>query len=369
MSVVSWLHRMGGALMLLVLSVACSQEAPQYPDQALLICNSNSDCPTDWECLPCLKAPRDAPPTKASAPRSSTMSAARLMSQVRAVAMAPVRPGNSATMAQPIPTPMARVNAAILPATAMRRIVGMKSSRTVRPVMRERATTTPTALRVPATLLAPALAHIVVMGFHNLNLRPARDANTNAYSTSEVCNNTCQGYAPRCGDGQLQTEEGETCDDGDANTDTYSGSLEVCDTTCRSSAPFCGDGIVSDSELCDDGAFNTNLYTTERTCNVTCDGDAPYCGDGVLQGSEVCDDGLTILMPTARRHVAIQPVVVPTTIVETASSMAPRSVTMVSQIRTSMQSLSIAIVVVMGILNTFVGMDRSPTVKRAMMET
>ena len=31
----------------------CSQEAPQYPDQALLLCNSASDCPTDWECLPC----------------------------------------------------------------------------------------------------------------------------------------------------------------------------------------------------------------------------------------------------------------------------------------------------------------------------
>ena len=31
----------------------CSQEAPQYPDQALLLCESASDCPTDWECLLC----------------------------------------------------------------------------------------------------------------------------------------------------------------------------------------------------------------------------------------------------------------------------------------------------------------------------
>ena len=29
------------------------QEAPQYPDQALLLCESAADCPSDWECLPC----------------------------------------------------------------------------------------------------------------------------------------------------------------------------------------------------------------------------------------------------------------------------------------------------------------------------
>ena len=41
-------------LALLVATLAsCSQEAPQYPDQALLLCNSASDCPSDWECLPC----------------------------------------------------------------------------------------------------------------------------------------------------------------------------------------------------------------------------------------------------------------------------------------------------------------------------
>ena len=43
---------MGAALLAAILP-ACSQEAPQYPDRALLLCESAADCPSDWECLPC----------------------------------------------------------------------------------------------------------------------------------------------------------------------------------------------------------------------------------------------------------------------------------------------------------------------------
>ena len=45
---ISYRHLIGAALFAAVLP-SCSQEAPQYPDQALL-CESASDCPADWEC-------------------------------------------------------------------------------------------------------------------------------------------------------------------------------------------------------------------------------------------------------------------------------------------------------------------------------
>ncbi len=124
---------------------------------------------------------------------------------------------------------------------------------------------------------------------------------------------------PQCGDGEIQVEEGEVCDDG-ANNGKYG----YCGTNCRASGARCGDGVIqaSDGEVCDDGVQNGHydkcaldclgagphcgdnyVDTPEETCddgtdngayngcNTTCDGVGPHCGDGVVNGDESCDDG------------------------------------------------------------------------------
>jgi MYXO-CTERM domain-containing protein len=49
-----------------------------------------------------------------------------------------------------------------------------------------------------------------------------------------------------CGDGVM--DEGEGCDDGDANSDTEA---DACRSDCT--LPSCGDGVTDDGEACDDG--------------------------------------------------------------------------------------------------------------------
>ena len=92
---------------------------------------------------------------------------------------------------------------------------------------------------------------------------------------------------PRCGDGIVQNETGEQCDDGNARAD------DRCDS-CR--VTFCGDNIVQAGagEVCDDG----NLQDTD-SCTTRCEW--ARCGDGIqrldaVAGSELyeaCDDGNT----------------------------------------------------------------------------
>ncbi len=55
--------------------------------------------------------------------------------------------------------------------------------------------------------------------------------NSDNYSHTKHCNSTCTNWAPYCGDGILQTEYGETCDDGN-NT-----SKDGCDSNCQTEPP------------------------------------------------------------------------------------------------------------------------------------
>jgi fibro-slime domain-containing protein len=88
----------------------------------------------------------------------------------------------------------------------------------------------------------------------------------------------------RCGDGVTQTEFGETCDNGEQNSDAAG---SACNTRCGIPA-VCGDGSVQAPEQCDYGAENnTGAY---GGCNVDCTL-AAYCGDGVKNGTEQCDYG------------------------------------------------------------------------------
>jgi fibro-slime domain-containing protein len=91
----------------------------------------------------------------------------------------------------------------------------------------------------------------------------------------------------RCGDGVLASDE--ACDEGAANGATYDG----CDAACRLT-PFCGDGVVQPEhgEVCDDGL---NLGMGASACAPGCRERGARCGDGVLQRDqgETCDDGNT----------------------------------------------------------------------------
>lgn len=128
-----------------------------------------------------------------------------------------------------------------------------------------------------------------------------------------------------CGDGIVQADNGEECDDGnghdgdgcsafcmkeacgngridpdevcdDGNTDDGDG----CSSTCRVSR-WCGNGIVDEGEECDEADRNNIICYAPygefcEYCNADCKTDKYLrgCGDGILQeGKEECDDGNT----------------------------------------------------------------------------
>ena len=82
---------------------------------------------------------------------------------------------------------------------------------------------------------------------------------------------------PYCGDGDVQPDLGEDCDDANDVDD------DACTNDCK--ATTCGDGEVQGDEECDDGnQIDTDGCTNACTFAV--------CGDGiVLDGKEQCDDG------------------------------------------------------------------------------
>src|SRR5690606_22426555 len=90
------------------------------------------------------------------------------------------------------------------------------------------------------------------------------------------CTDACT-LGPFCGDGAVQEDAGEVCDNG-FNDDTYAFSTEACGAGC-SAVPYCGDGTVqSDYELCDEGDDNSD--SAYNGCTTSCEW-GPYCGDGV----------------------------------------------------------------------------------------
>ena len=133
-------------------------------------------------------------------------------------------------------------------------------------------------------------------------------------STATTDPDSTTGPAPDCGDGVLNKDKGEQCDDGADNGDTKACTADcqlnvcgdgkqgpedecddgagnadnkACTTMCKPNV--CGDGLLLDGvELCDDGANNDDaLY---GGCTTQCQ-PGPRCGDGVVNGEEACDDG------------------------------------------------------------------------------
>ena len=89
-----------------------------------------------------------------------------------------------------------------------------------------------------------------------------------------------------CGDGIVSSVE--ACDDG-VNDGSYGG----CTPDCQF-GPYCGDGVVQTEhgEVCDDGL---NLGGDASACSPGCQSTGGVCGDGVVQtdNGEQCDDGNT----------------------------------------------------------------------------
>lgn len=98
---------------------------------------------------------------------------------------------------------------------------------------------------------------------------------------TDNCTNRCR-YAA-CGDGHVQPNANEVCDDGDAN----GGPNSTCNKDCKRKN-YCGDGKKDGKEECDDGNTN-NVDNCTNTCRKG------ICGDGIVQEmlNEQCDDGNT----------------------------------------------------------------------------
>jgi cysteine-rich repeat protein len=133
---------------------------------------------------------------------------------------------------------------------------------------------------------------------------------------SQICNNTCNGYTDNiaatcvvasCGNGVIETDAGEYCDDGSLN-----GVYGFCGNDCTyGTAFFCGDGKLAGGEACDCGVIPAMSFADSRaygagtgscadvngvyadspnaTCSWDCSGPASYCGDGTIDSGETCD--------------------------------------------------------------------------------
>ena len=109
-----------------------------------------------------------------------------------------------------------------------------------------------------------------------------------------------------CGNGTLDTDQGESCDDG--NTVSGDGCNAICQIEANYTCPepgkqcknlaICGNGFLTSNETCDDGntvggdGCSADCQTVELgwQCRVPGKPCTPRCGDGVITGSEACDD-------------------------------------------------------------------------------
>ncbi len=92
---------------------------------------------------------------------------------------------------------------------------------------------------------------------------------------------TTAGPDPICGDGNVDAELDEECDEGENNDNNGS-----CTEDCKNAR--CGDGFIQDGEVCDDGDEGNDDAAYEG-CTTQCQL-GPRCGDGELQEeNEECD--------------------------------------------------------------------------------
>lgn len=129
-----------------------------------------------------------------------------------------------------------------------------------------------------------------------------RDEDLDFLMEFEECSKGAIEYNDVCGDGRLEVNNGETCDDGNAVDG------DGCTANCASEV--CGDGTVQLAEECDDG--NTDSGDgCEADCTVTTTPEGAICGNGAVEGGEECDDGESLndnTLPNACRDNCTNPV-------------------------------------------------------------
>ncbi len=111
-----------------------------------------------------------------------------------------------------------------------------------------------------------------------------------------------------CGDGVIDRERGETCDDNNpSDGDGCSGICAIEPGFSCTGAPSvcvpstCGDGVLDEGEACDQGDVDAG-DGCDAQCQIevgwNCFGGyvacEPVCGDGMIVGRETCDDANTV---------------------------------------------------------------------------
>ena len=132
---------------------------------------------------------------------------------------------------------------------------------------------------------APSLRNVVgnqIPPHSSCILEQEKKRTANGDSEQRGCAPGCQ-LPHFCGDGVVDTEFGESCDNGVANSAAAYGP-DGCTDQCQP-APYCGDGFLNGSEECDDGPSNG---TPASDCDLSC---LIGCGNGVVEEGEQCDDG------------------------------------------------------------------------------
>ena len=125
--------------------------------------------------------------------------------------------------------------------------------------------------------------------------------------TCIICDETCQnvmGETSYCGDGRVDAENGETCDDQNDNEE------DGCRSNCRDAS--CGNNQVDPGEQCDDGNVvdEACVYGMMNCliCNAQCQqiNASTYCGDQRTDpvNGETCDDGNTVTEQCAYGELA-----------------------------------------------------------------
>lgn len=114
------------------------------------------------------------------------------------------------------------------------------------------------------------------------------DGPANSNTRPNACREDCT--LPRCGDGVVDTENGEGCEPGNDICPVGAMCFPNCRCVAPEASPTCGNGEVDDpGEQCDAGLENSN--EPNAPCRANCL--VPRCGDGVLDDErEDCDPGL-----------------------------------------------------------------------------
>jgi len=106
---------------------------------------------------------------------------------------------------------------------------------------------------------------------------PYETCDDGGHVSGDGCSSTCRS---ECGDGHLNTQTGEVCDNGTANSNS---TANACRLNCV--LPSCGDGVVDNGEQCDNGTRGNGINPGQ--CRANCR--LPYCGDGIIDPNEECD--------------------------------------------------------------------------------